>query len=344
MEVISSIDDIPNDSVEVVSKYIDNLLLINNTKVDFRLHYLITSIDPLIIYIHNEVNVRFASEEYSNSSLDKYKHLTNVQVNIENPNFKHREFGLEEIKQYFQSNNWNWDKLWKQIEDITVKMVITKESNFVNFLEKRENSYNYFQWFGLDILVDDNLKPWFIETNPICGMGSISPKVNDMYADLAAEAYNIARCHIPKKFTKSDRLFINEAFDIDPETPLTYDPRLYSVRLNKDDQRKQENVLEMMKQKNNHDFEQKTLVDDDILENLTPHDVRVLIRAEDELQQTVNFKRIFPTQDTNKYLKYFHDLKYSDILLDAWERKFWNQREKGIELLEKYCKNETHLH
>ena len=35
---------------------------------------------------------------------------------------------------------------------------------------------------------------------------------------------------------------------------------------------------------------------DSILENLTPDDVRVLIRSEDELAQATHFSRIFPTQ------------------------------------------------
>jgi hypothetical protein len=37
---------------------------------------------------------------------------------------------------------------------------------------------------------------------------------------------------------------------------------------------------------------------DTILEQLTPDDVRVLIRSEDELAQATHFSRIFPTQVT----------------------------------------------
>ena len=58
---------------------------------------------------------------------------------------------------------------------------------------------------------------------------------------------------------------------------------------------------------------------EDVLADLTPCDVRVLVHSEEELTQCETFERIFPTSETGCYLKYM-DTNYYDLLLLAWER------------------------
>ena len=49
---------VPLEEPMVVAKYIDNPLLINGHKSDLRLYVLVTSYDPLIIYLYEEGLVR----------------------------------------------------------------------------------------------------------------------------------------------------------------------------------------------------------------------------------------------------------------------------------------------
>lgn len=75
----------------LVSKYINNPHLINKHKYDLRLYVLVTSFDPLKIYLYNDGLVRFATEEYTNankSSKKRYVHLTNYSVNKNAPKFE----------------------------------------------------------------------------------------------------------------------------------------------------------------------------------------------------------------------------------------------------------------
>ena len=67
---------------------------------------------------------------------------------------------------------------------------------------------------------------------------------------------------------------------------LCMDKRLYSRELSKAERSKHDKFIAMDRQ----DYLK------DIIANLTPDDVRCLIRSEDELVQASHFSRIFPTQ------------------------------------------------
>lgn len=90
---IHLIDDIneikSNDEPSVVSRYVTNPLLINGHKFDLRIYVLVTSYEPLKVYVFKEGLTRFASETYSSkiNKNNKFMHLTNYSINKKNENF-----------------------------------------------------------------------------------------------------------------------------------------------------------------------------------------------------------------------------------------------------------------
>lgn len=83
--IINSLKDIDADTKGVISRYISNPLLINSHKFDLRIYIIITSFDPLRVYMFKEGLARFASEKYSHDNPDnKYSHLTNYSINKKN--------------------------------------------------------------------------------------------------------------------------------------------------------------------------------------------------------------------------------------------------------------------
>ena len=81
--MINEISEVPLNESLVISRYIDNPLLINGLKFDLRLYVLVTNFDPLKIYVYNEGLVRFASEPYNLSNIKQnvFAHLTNYSIN-----------------------------------------------------------------------------------------------------------------------------------------------------------------------------------------------------------------------------------------------------------------------
>lgn len=83
----------------VMQKYIDNPLLIDGYKFDLRIYVLVTSCDPLTIYIFHEGITRLSTDLYekpNSSNLDNvYQHLTNYSLNKNSDKFFYSEDPLK---------------------------------------------------------------------------------------------------------------------------------------------------------------------------------------------------------------------------------------------------------
>jgi hypothetical protein len=83
--IIDNISEVSIDSEEqlIVSKYIQNPLLINGHKFDLRIYVCITSYEPLRIYVYQEGLARFATEKYTTNDAKSnlFNQLTNYSIN-----------------------------------------------------------------------------------------------------------------------------------------------------------------------------------------------------------------------------------------------------------------------
>lgn len=57
----------------------------NGYKFDFRIYVLVTSVEPLKIFVFKDGIARFATEMYQSNNYDRlYMHLTNYSINKKN--------------------------------------------------------------------------------------------------------------------------------------------------------------------------------------------------------------------------------------------------------------------
>lgn len=66
-----------------------------------------------------------------------------------------------------------------------------------------------------------------------------------------------------------------------------------------------------------------------VLDVLTPDDVRVLVEMEDEFSRRGQFERIFPSRIASRYLRFFDQPRYFNILTTQWEQKYHGNKLKG---------------
>ena len=68
------------------------------------------------------------------------------------------------------NNNINYDKIFSEVGDIFIKMMITVREKIINYIEKTKlQCSNFYHLIGFDIILDENLKPYLLETNRRCG-------------------------------------------------------------------------------------------------------------------------------------------------------------------------------
>ncbi|RXM98993.1 Tubulin--tyrosine ligase [Acipenser ruthenus] len=187
-ELLEFIDD--QGQVHVIQKYLEKPLLLEpgHRKFDIRSWVLVDH--QYSIYLYKEGVLRTSSEPYDSSDLqDKTSHLTNHCIQKEHSkNYGKYEEGNEmffdEFSQYLlNSHNTALDSsILPQIKQIIRSCFLCIEPT----ISTKHLSYQSFQLFGFDFMVDEDLKVWLIEINgaPACAQ-KLYPELCQGIVDVA---------------------------------------------------------------------------------------------------------------------------------------------------------------
>lgn len=81
------------DNRWVCQQYLSKPMLIDGLKFDIRFYVLVTSVEPLRIWIHKDGFLRLATHKYDEPTMKNMDnltmHLTNYAINKTSKNFKH---------------------------------------------------------------------------------------------------------------------------------------------------------------------------------------------------------------------------------------------------------------
>ena len=121
--------------LHVCQEYVSDVLLIDKFKFDLRVYTVVTSVDPLELYICKEGLARFATIPYeypTNKNIhESFMHLTNYSLNKRSATFNRSEREDEGSKRTLTSvfsrlkrHGYHTEQLWQRIEKIIVKTMI----------------------------------------------------------------------------------------------------------------------------------------------------------------------------------------------------------------------------
>ncbi|XP_064397984.1 polyglutamylase complex subunit TTLL1-like isoform X2 [Halichondria panicea] len=152
--------------VYVISRYIENPLLIGGKKFDLRLYVLVTSYRPLKAYMYRLGFCRFCTVKYNASvnELDNmFVHLTNVSIQKHGDEYNDSHGGkwtVENLRLLLESTRGKpaTDKLFDEMHWLIVHSLKAVQ----NVLSSDRHC---FECYGYDIIIDTELKPWLIEVN-----------------------------------------------------------------------------------------------------------------------------------------------------------------------------------
>ncbi|EAR91806.2 tubulin tyrosine ligase family protein (macronuclear) [Tetrahymena thermophila SB210] len=315
IKMISKRSKVQRKQEYIICEYVANPHLIDGLKYDLRIYVLVTSYDPLRIYIFDDGLTRFATEKYSTNTKElskRYVHLTNYSLNKNNPNFKKNKdanedsegskWSLKALFRKYTEMGVNTAQLWDRIKDIVIKTCIATEPYMTDQYVKCENHRtNCFELYGFDILIDDTLKPWLLEVNVRPSLSSSSPLDRRIKHTLVCDTFNL--------------------IGIQP-----YDKRKFE-----EDQRKK--IPGVSDQKRGFSKNLKDLSDlneFNCLQKLSPEDWNMLFETDEENYRTGHFERIFPPpkDKIDFYLKFFEYERYNNIIIRSWVKSSTNFLEK----------------
>lgn len=274
----------------VVSKYIKNPYLIGQLKFDLRIYVLVTSYDPLRIYVYDEGLARFASEAYNASGkASKFSYLTNYSINKKNEKFIQNQdskednighkWSLSALIKVLNAQGVDTDLLVSKIYDLIIKTIIAVEPEVVLMARKLAlGRNNCFDLLGFDVIIDSFLKPWLLEVNLSPSLATDSPLDLLIKGNLVADTLNLVGIRY---------------FDRKKECMNKIKAR---IRARKNQEKNNEKIPLRA--------QTAQLTKKEPQNNTLKHRFAIFDTIE-ESQRLGNFFRIFPSQGSHVYDKYF---------------------------------------
>uniref|UniRef100_A0A8C6CVI9 Tubulin--tyrosine ligase-like protein 5 n=1 Tax=Moschus moschiferus TaxID=68415 RepID=A0A8C6CVI9_MOSMO len=302
----------------LVSRYINNPLLIDDFKFDVRLYVLVTSYDPLVIYLYEEGLARFATVRYDQGAKNirnQFMHLTNYSVNKKSGDYVScddpevedygNKWSMSAMLRYLKQEGRDTTGLMAHVEDLIIKTIISAELAIATacktFVPHRSSC---FELYGFDVLIDSTLKPWLLEVNLSPSLACDAPLDLKIKASMISDMFTVVGfvCQDPAQRTSARPVY--PTFESSRRNP--FQKSQCSRPLSASDA-EMKNLVGSAREKMPGKLGGSVL-------GLSMEEIKVLRRVKEENDRRGGFIRIFPTSETwetyGSYLEHKTSMNY----------------------------------
>jgi hypothetical protein len=142
----------------VIQRYIDNPLLLEGRKFDLRMYVLIARCKPYRVFLYQDYYARLSLNPYSLSDADTLTHLTNASQQKKHPAYAQRK---EESIRSRADLGLSDD----QLQSIESAVASALRSLMQVSVTKLVAKFGFFELFGLDVMLSEDLKVHILEIN-----------------------------------------------------------------------------------------------------------------------------------------------------------------------------------
>jgi len=291
----------------IAQEFVTDVLLLEGYKITLRVYAVISSVDPLRVYIFPNGLVRMCSKKYNteiNSLKDQFVHIDSIDINyvneeifeedIKNSDLVHDGLRCEItylLKRLEEKQGVNGTKLWADIKNLVVTSVASAEHymypEFKKLLvENRSRRAGSWEMVGYDILIDNNMKPWLLEINNSPSMSPHTNLENVIKKSMLHDLFDLV--DVSNKNYENVGKVVRRKWNIIQKFPPKY----------------------LLKSHENKFFNVSSIA--------TKEDMWVIVETELENSRKGNFERGFPEVGTRYYTKFLAN-PHNKLILDWLE-------------------------
>ena len=173
LRILTDLDSVERGPDWIVQQYISDPLLLPDHpyKHVMRIYVLVTSLDPLVAYLHPNGPIKFTTRPFGTSPAelaDKVRHVTNPTVQLTNSDVDDpvRILDWPDYIVRLREAGYDPDLLWARIRSVLAQMLIAHRDPMLHLSRHQCGDVGAcYELLGLDITVDASLRPWVLECN-----------------------------------------------------------------------------------------------------------------------------------------------------------------------------------